>query len=519
MNIGTVKAEAEDVSGQEASLAGRAAWILFAKTVAFAFSFALPLLLVRRLSQHEFGLYKQVFLIVGTALTMLPLGFGMSAYYFLPREPDRQRNIVFNVLLFYTFTAGLACLALFLWPDLLATLFKSSELMSYGPLIGITILFWVLSSFLEIVAVAHQEAKMATAFIICAQFTKAALLLIAAIWFATVEALIYAAIVQGALQTLILLVYLQSRFAGFWREFDWQVLGRQLSYALPLGFAGLLYTMQVDLHSYFVANRFDAATYAVYAVGCFQLPLAGILSESVGSVMIPRVSLLQKNNARREIVTLTASVMRKLSIIYFPLYALLMIVGREFIAVLFTEQYLNSWPIFAINLTLLPFGILVLDPILRAYARQRYFLLKLRIALVGALFVALWLGTKFLPLAGIISIVIVVALVERAVTSILAARLLGVKRRDWALLKDVGKVAAATFIAAALTIPIRSVIAGAKPFVVLVACGCVFSVVYVLVLWLIGLLTPTERAAIRSQITRLRHWPSRRADLLAEGDY
>ena len=50
------------------SLTVRALWLLVAKILAFALSIALPLLLVRRLSQQEFGLYKQAFLVVGTAL-------------------------------------------------------------------------------------------------------------------------------------------------------------------------------------------------------------------------------------------------------------------------------------------------------------------------------------------------------------------------------------------------------------------------------------------------------------------
>jgi hypothetical protein len=66
---------------QGPSLTLRAINLLAARSVAFVLSFALPLLLVRRLSVEEFGLYKQVSLVVSTAYSMVPLGFGMSAYY------------------------------------------------------------------------------------------------------------------------------------------------------------------------------------------------------------------------------------------------------------------------------------------------------------------------------------------------------------------------------------------------------------------------------------------------------
>ena len=502
------------------SLASRAAWILFAKTVAFGLSFALPLLLVRRVSQHEFGLYKQVFLVVGTALTMLPLGFGMSAYYFLPRERDRQGLIVWNVLLFYFFMAGVACILLWLRPGSLGALFHSEELIGYAPLIGVTIFFWVLSSFLEVVVVAHQEARLATIFIIASQFTKGLLLLVAALAFGTVCALVCAAIIQGMLQTLIMFFYLRSRFPRFWSAFDWPVMRSQLSYAIPLGMAGVLFTVQMELHNYFVANRFDAATYAVYAIGCFQLPLVGILSESICSVMIPRVSFLQKQDREREIIELTARVMRKLAAIYFPLYIFLLIVGREFITFLFTESYLASWPIFAINLTLLPVSILVLDPILRAYADQRYFLLRLRFGLIALLLVALWFASVQLGLLGIISVVVFASLAERVLTAVRMGRIIGVKRRDYILLKDVGKMAMASAAAGLLALAVRMYLPDGRPALVLIACGAVFTLVYLPTFLLSGILTTDEWDIIRRQLARLRRRPRRQVtSLLAEGDY
>src|SRR5215204_67306 len=303
-------------------------WLLIAKVLAFALSIALPLLLVRRLSQQEFGLYKQAFLVVGTALALLPLGFQMSAFYFLPREKerrDRQRQIILNILLFHLLTGALGALTLILFPQILTKIFHSSELVAYAPVIAAVIFFWVVSSYLEVVSVAHQEARLSTIFIISAQLTKTFLLLLAAIAFGSIRALIYAALVQGIVQTIILLVYLHSRFPRFWVSFDWDVLRMQLSYALPFGFAGLLFTLQTDLPNYFVSNQFDPATFAIYAIGCFNIPLVGMLSESVGAVMIPQVSVLQKQGDHREILALASRVARALAIIYLPLYAFLIV--------------------------------------------------------------------------------------------------------------------------------------------------------------------------------------------------
>lgn len=484
----------------------RAAWMMFAKTLAFVFSFALPLLLVRRLSQREFGLYKQVFLFVNTAFALLPLGVGMSAFYFLPREnKQRQQQIVFNILLFHLFISGAVLLLLVLRPQVLATLSNSSEMTGYAPLVGLVVLTWVASSSLEMIAIARGELRLATLFVIAAQFTKAIFLLAAAILFATIESLLYAAIIQGALQTIILVVYLRARYGQFWRGFEWPVIGMQLAYALPLGFASVLYRALLELDNYFVSYSFGPAAYAIYAVGCFELPLLGLLSDSIGSVMIPRVSLLQKQGERREIAELVARMMRKLSAVLLPFYAFLIVMGREFILVLFTAQYLESWPIFAINLTLVPLAIITsaYDPVIRAFAEHRYFLLRLRAVLLVLFIACLWFGLTRFGLIGAVTVMVGINVIDRLLTARKVKNILGVTRRDFVLLKDVGKLAVASVVAGLSTALVRALLPGTRPLVMLTIGGCVFALTYLVAVLLLGVLTTNERGMIQHRLGRL----------------
>ena len=77
----------------------------------------------------------------------------------------------------------------------------------------------------------------------------------------------------------------------------------------------------------------------MYSLGTLQLPLMGLIWEATNSVLITRVSVLQKRDERREIVLLVARAARKLAAVYFPVYAFLMVAGREFIRVLFTARF------------------------------------------------------------------------------------------------------------------------------------------------------------------------------------
>jgi O-antigen/teichoic acid export membrane protein len=495
---------------QRSSLTVQAFWLLIAKTLAFVFAFALPVLLTRSMSQNEYGLFKQVFLIVNTAIALLPLGFGMSTYYYLPRENDvrRRGQIILNILLFNLMMGAVACAVLVFWPGLIATIFKDPSIPNYAAPVGVVILLWLFAAFLEIVPIANQELRLATVFIIAGQLTRTILLLAAAIVFDTVQALVYAAVIHGVLQSLALLWYVSSRFPGFWRGFDWSLTRKQVAYALPFGLAGLLFTIQTDLHNYFVSNRFSAATFAVYSIGVAQLPLVGILRESVSSVILPRISYLQEQGQAREIIVLVANAIRKLAVAYLPLYVLLMITGREFLTFMFTSAYAASWPIFAINLTLLPLSLFEVDAVVRAYEGHRFFLLKLQIVLSVLMVFALWYGISRFGLIGAISVVVLINFLLRVVLAARFSRVLGAGFRDLLLLKDVVKVAIASIVAGVVCLFVHSMLiaSGARPFVILVVCSAVFASIYLPAILLLRVPTSDEREKVRRGVGRLQQF-------------
>src|ERR1700722_7339552 len=460
------------------SLTLLASWLVIGKVISFVLSLALPLLLVRRLSKEELGLYKQAFLVVGTATVSLPLGVGIGAYFFLPREPCRGGQLMLNILLCHAFTGSLALIALLFAPVLLRVIFNSSDLEQYAPLIGIVILLWGIAYFLETAVIANQESRIAAALIIVAQLSKTGFMVTAAIVAAAVRSLLYAALFQGIVQTGLLIWYLNWRFPGFWRSFDGSLLRRQLSYAIPFGLAALLYTLENDYHNYFVSNRFGPVNFAVYSIGCLDIPLIAILIEAVGSVMVPRASALQREDNRPELIRLTVRVMRKLALTFLPVYAFLMVAGKDFIVALFTPRYADSWPIFAINLTALPFATVMIDPLVRAYADQRYYLLRFHIVLFASMVVALWFGVQQFGMFGAVGVMVGLNIAGRLWLATHMGRIIGVVRQDWKLLGGFAMVAVAAAAAAGGEAALRQVLSPLQPLPALIVSGLCYGAAY-----------------------------------------
>ena len=498
-----------------------------AKIIGFALSFFLPLLIVRYLSKDAVGIYRESFLIITNAVIILPLGFSMSAYYFLARESERRAASILNILLF-NFVAGASAFVLLnLYPGLLGSIFGSDEITRLAPLIGAVIWVWICSTFLETVPIANQEARAATFFIIISSVSKTVLMGAAVLAFASVDAFLYAALAQGLIQILLLLNYLRSRFPRFWRGFDLSFFREQAAYAIPFGLTGILWLAQVDIHNYFVAHKFSSAEFAIYAYGCFQVPLIAMLAESITSVLIPRMNALQLVGDRDEMIRLTARAMQKLAFFYFPIYVFLLITSQTFVTTLFTQEYAASVPIFVINLTLLPFSILITDPIVRSFKELGRMLLVTRIAVLGAMIAVLYFAMGQLSMAGFITVAVAAVLVEKVIAESMIIRKLGVGIRHLSMLESVAKTAVVSLIAGLATYAVYSnfyaylsqtgrllseqmIPAGAPGLInfvtgsfVLAVCGAVFTPFYLAGVNMFGLVEDDEKQAVRRALRRV----------------
>jgi O-antigen/teichoic acid export membrane protein len=508
----------------EISLASSALWLVVGKTAAAVFNIAVPLVLVRLLTVREFGVYKQLFLLLDTALVILPLGFALSAFYFFPREPTRKAQVVGHIALVYVLVGGLGAALVAGFPALPAALLNTRDLAAYAPILGFAMLLWVGSSFIEFVAIANGEARLAALIVVGIQLLRSGLLVAAGAMFGAVRALAYAAVACGILQSAVVFWYVRTRFSDTRQRVDWRLMRAQLVYALPLAYAGLFWWLQGFVHHYFVSNRFGPAVYAVYAVGVFQLPIVNIVQESVGSVVIRRVSELRRRNETQELVRLATQTVRSLAAFAFPVYALLLVIGREFITVLFTRQYLASWPIFAVNLSLIPLAIVapVCDAVFRACPEELPFFIKARTALAVPLLAGLWSATARYSLVGAVAVVVGVTLLERLVLTVRAARILGLSWRDLRRFGDVVRLGGAAGIAGVATYITRGVLmAGGLtvPLVLLMICSAVFAVVWVGAVFLLRVPTPAERHVVREWLTHLHRvvpWRSA-ADAIGPG--
>ena len=170
-------------------LAMQTVWLTGARIIALFSSVMLPIVLVRLFSQTEFGVYKQAFQILSTAVSLFGLQVASSIYYFIPREPRKRPQVAMNVLVFYGVIGLLVALFCALYPRWITMIFKSDDLVADIPMLGLAILLWLISSNLESFVLVNREARLASLFFVIVNVTKPTLLVGAALLFGTIAAM------------------------------------------------------------------------------------------------------------------------------------------------------------------------------------------------------------------------------------------------------------------------------------------------------------------------------------------
>ncbi|MCX6624264.1 MAG: oligosaccharide flippase family protein, partial [Acidobacteria bacterium] len=348
--------------------------LMSGRTLAFAATFFIPVALARVFDPAQFGTYKQLFLIWGSVHSIAQLGMASSLYYFLPRAPRAAGSYVANSMLFLA-TAGLCCLgALVVASPKLGQWLSNNELPHYLPWIGLYIFLMMFSTTLEIVLISRRQYLWASASYAISDLARAAAFIVPALLFRQLEWLLKGAVILASIRAAITLFYFRTQFRGTFKP-DRALLRNQLSYAVPFGLAVLVEIVQASLPQYVVAHRFDPATFAIFAVGCLQIPLVDFAASPTSDVMMVKMQERLAEGRKQSLVEIWRDTTWKLALLFFPLAAFLVVDARECILFLFTSRYVASVPIFMVWSAMIMLTTFQVDGVMRVFAQTRFLLL------------------------------------------------------------------------------------------------------------------------------------------------
>jgi O-antigen/teichoic acid export membrane protein len=459
----------------------RSALVLVAgRSVGYVAAFAIPVVLARLFDVEEFGAYKFLFLVFGTFYGVAQLGMAESLYYFLPKHARESGRHIGNSVIVLAL-AGVACIAVLGGlQHQVAGWFGKPQISGHLLMLGVLLALTLATTVFEIVMIARKQHVRAALTYAASDLARTLLFIIPAIGFRSVAGVLAGAVMFASLRLVAMLFYLGREFGTSLRP-DYQLLRSQLAYALPFALAVGIEVIQLNLHQYIVAARFDAATFAFYAVGCLQVPLVDLIMTSAVNVMMVKMAEDTSAGHRKAAVALWHETVWRLALVFFPLTALLLVTGHQVIVALYTARYAASVPIFMVwTLMIIPV-VFAVDGVLRVYAQTRFLLVMnvVRLGLVAGLVIPFlnWFG-----LSGAVLVTLLATLVVKAMGVMRIAHILHVRVGDvlpWPRLLNVATRAAvavlpAFWITRSLALP---------PLAVLVIATAAYGITYAALIW------------------------------------
>jgi O-antigen/teichoic acid export membrane protein len=460
------------------------------RVVSAALTFALPLVLARLLSPEAFGTYKQFFLIVVTLQLTGQLGLTQSLYYFIPRGGRERGAFVSQSFLSLSMLGLLFGIGLWFATPILGQWLGDGSLMGLRAPLALCGGMQLAAAALESALTSDGRIAVAGVTYVVADGVRAVALVAGARYFG--PAGLFWAAALTSLSRVIACVGLVATRTVPWAAPRRDLFKAQLAYSLPFAGSCYLYVAQRYFSQYAVSASFDAATFALFAVASFHMPVVDIVFTPLAEVMMVHIGKAHHAGQARGVWAAWNDTTQKLAALLFPAAAGAWLFGPVVLPLLFTHKYDGSVPLFMIATAEIPLWVLPLDALLRAHGDTRYLFgfNAVRVVVTAALVLG---GIHAFGLPGAIAGGLTAEVLARAALLVRGRRFIGVgltRAVDWAAM---GRTALAATLACAPAYAIERLPLGRVTSVL--AAGAGYGVAYLALLFAIRRRAPARTEA------------------------
>jgi O-antigen/teichoic acid export membrane protein len=353
-------------------------------------------ILARILSKEDLATYLQTFLAYNFAAPLLTLALPSALYFFLPRKVGEERTVLAgNLLLLLGMGFVFTMFLLLGGAKLLAWRFHNPALEHTLLILAPYPLFVLPAGAVEACLVARDRVTALTIFSVCSRLVLGVAIITSCLWFNRPEVLV---LVQVGLTGLLLVPSLWLMFRacpGKLHRPSRDLLWAMVKYSVPLGFATVLGSLSLQLSSVVVSAMCSPAEFAVYSVGAFELPLVGIVTGSITTVILADMARLCHEGRKDEALSLFRTAAVRSAAILLPAMVFFLIMADPFIEGLYSNKYQGSIAPFRLYLLILPMRIVTYGAALMALGLTRVVLFRSVIdlllnAALCTVFVWLW---------------------------------------------------------------------------------------------------------------------------------
>lgn len=489
-----------------AKLTTQAGGVSLGRGVAALTGLATAMILSRLLDEHEYGTYRQVWLVFFTLAPVLELGIPPSVSYFLPqlKRPDLKPYLVQHstLLLVSGAVMGLGCFGL---GDTVGHLFGNPDL---GRQLRLFALFPALTlpfNMTENTLVALGHGGKAGLVSGGGALLQMAVIVGALTYGGTLERVFLALSIWALVRwtAAAASLYTLSRHLPF--RWDFGALRTQLLFSLPMAAATMAGVLGRHLDKVVISSYFTPEQYAIYANGSYDIPLINILTLSVTAVLVPSIVRARIGGDTPEVQRLWHGGARRLAWAFFPATVGLFLLAEPFMVLLFSEKYAASAGPFRVLVLILPARIAMHSAFLRALGSTKPILRASLIALGSSLVLALalvrieWLGLLGPAIASVTGAYLAVVY-----TIVVVNRILGWRWHDYLPWRTLGGMMLVALAAALPALWTMRAMASSSVWLQVLVPGGVYATAYLGLGWATGAAHPREWLQALTDLLRQR---------------
>lgn len=487
-----------------ASLSDKAVVLIIGNVFKYAVGFVLPMVLVRFLSQYDYGTYQQLSLVATFCTNLMVLGLPTSVYYFYHHRSDRpagRATLIAQTAVMLLAAGAVTALVVALASPLMSVKMNDPALAQLLPPYALYIGMYIAGEHFTHVLISQNRYVPAMSVELGETvFRVAALVILLSLGYG-LRAIVIMFVVYAALRLVGRTFWLTrgrdsmlsaSRHEWFPRE--------QFAYSLPLCAMMGVGVLGGMLDRAIVAVVFTPAMYAIYSVGALEIPLDSVFQASVLNVLRASLPSLVSEGRMDEVVRIWRDSVRKLALIVVPCFVFLQFFARRFIIILFTARYEPSVHVFRIYLLLLPLHALVLSVVPQVFGRTRLNFYAAASGVASNVILSFIL-LRTMGILGPATALVCSSYVTSAVYFIVTMRLLHAGPARLLPMSALGRTALAATVGAIPALWISGMTASGLPS--LIVGGLVFSVGYFVAGYLFGIFTESEFRLVKSWIRRV----------------
>lgn len=326
--------------------------LIFGQMLSLVLGFGLPLVLVRLLSQNDYGLYAQFNVILAFCTTLFSFGISSELYYSYPSATQKEKRVLVFQSLLMLLLAGVVAVLLLYVPVIRQYLVTNEAFNENYIYLVLSIGLSVPEILITVLYVLNHDNKTSSLYLPIMTIVRVALVLVFYLIYPNIKSIFIAILISVLLKSIYVSCYaLKLIKCNVGNQLiNWKLLREQLNYAIPLGIASSTRAFVQQMDKLIILSFVSPAIYAIYSIAFYGVPGLTQVYLSISQVYIPRMAAAFKNSELNDLISLYHSMVSKTLSYTIPIVFIIIIFAKPIITFVFSSKYADSVPYFQLYL-------------------------------------------------------------------------------------------------------------------------------------------------------------------------